>query len=380
LLELVPTNERRRNLVVAALVVLAFPSLAFNGSAAADYAGPIHSDEQLRRLTDYQGPVRSDGILRAWREQFLGQRFNRAIAITEIGGWGTVWGRKTPEDAMDDALRNCRDVRRPENLIHECHLYAVNNAVVYPRREYELPKLKVDFGNFSLREDYFFYGPRRSKGVIVWSHGTSRDKCLEARHPAAWSFITRFNLDGWDVLRFDRDQCPDLLPRALSQMAASIPQLHDAGYRQIVLAGQSRGAWQSLQILLAPGVARLVSAVIGVAPARHGTNPAAAEQGWADWISLIDHLDAPQVAIALVFFPKDEYTPDAFKRAAYAATALAKKGNPSMIVYEEEGVIAGHSGGGNRQFTDKFSPCLIQFLNSSGRDRVCGTAGLAARG
>jgi hypothetical protein len=201
--------------------------------------------------------------------------------------------------------------------------------------------------------------------VIVWSHGTAHDKCVEARQSAAWSFITRFNLDGWDVLRFDRDQCPDLLPRALSQMAASIPQLHDAGYRQIVLAGQSRGAWKSLQILLAPGVARLVSAVIGVAPARHGANPAAAERGWADWISLIDHLDAPQVAIALVFFPKDEYTPDALKRAAYAATALAKKGNPSMIVYEEEGVISGHGGGGNRQFTDKFSPCLIQFLNSS---------------
>src|SRR5262249_9529142 len=153
--------------------------------------------------------------------------------------------------------------------------------------------------------------------------------------------------DGWDVLRFDRDQCPDLLPRALSQMAASIPQLHDAGYRRIVLAGQSRGAWQSLQILLAPGVAQHVSAVIGVAPARHGKNlPFAAEQGWADWISLIDHLDAPQVAIALISFPQDEYTPDARKRAAYAATALAQKGNAYMIVYEEEGVITGHAGGG----------------------------------
>jgi hypothetical protein len=139
LLELVPTNERGRKLVIAALVVLAFPSLAFNGSAAADYAGPIHTDEQLRRLTDYQGPVRSDRILRAWREQFLGQRFNRAIAITEVGGWGTVWARKTPEDAMDGALRNCRDVRSPENLLHECRLYAVNNAVVYPAESMNYP-------------------------------------------------------------------------------------------------------------------------------------------------------------------------------------------------------------------------------------------------
>jgi hypothetical protein len=127
-LKLVPTNERRRKLAIAAVVVLAFPSLVFNGSAAADYAGPIHTDEQLRRLTDYQGPVRSDRILRAWREQFLGQRFNRAIAIT--GGWGTVWGRKTPEDAMDERVTKLP--RCPENLIHECHLYAVNNAVVYP--------------------------------------------------------------------------------------------------------------------------------------------------------------------------------------------------------------------------------------------------------
>jgi pimeloyl-ACP methyl ester carboxylesterase len=129
-------------------------------------------------------------------------------------------------------------------------------SIVYPGLEYEVLKLNVSFGSFTLREDYFLYGPQRAKGVIVWSHGTFNPggTWVDQRQSAAWAFITRFNLDGWDVLRFDRDPCFDTMPRALSQMATSIPQLHAAGYKRIVLAGQSRGAWQSLQVLQVPGV------------------------------------------------------------------------------------------------------------------------------
>ena len=244
----------------------------------------------------------------------------------------------------------------------------------------QLPQAAGEFGSFHRSSEYSYWGPQRAKGVIVWSHGTpSLGDCADRQPARAPAFIMRFNLDGWDILRFDRDPCSDQINQAVAQIATSLPQLKTAGYRRIVLAGQSRGAWHSLEALSVPGLAAYVSAVIGVSPAKHGTNIRyVTETGSYEWKVLIDHLATPRVPIALIFFQRDDYIPDAPQRAAYAAAALAQKGNQAVVIYEDEGAGVGHGGATNVRFTEKYSACLIRFLDAGERAGPCATAAMAA--
>jgi hypothetical protein len=237
-----------------------------------------------------------------------------------------------------------------------------------------------EFGSLHPSPDYSFWGPQRAKGVIVWSHGTpSLGDCAD-RHPGrAPAFISRFNLDGWDILRFDRDPCSDQINQAIAQIAAALPQLQAAGYRRIVLAGQSRGAWHSLEALSVPGLAAYVSGIIGVSPAKHGTKLGyVTETGSYEWKVLLDHLAAPRVSIALIFFPDDPYIPDAPQRAAHATAALAQKGNQAVVIYEDQGAGIGHGGASNVRFTEKYTACLIRFVNAGERIGPCATGGMTA--
>ena len=243
----------------------------------------------------------------------------------------------------------------------------------------QTPRAITEFGSFHRPPDYSFYGPQQAKGVIVWSHGTPSLGECDRQLRAAPAFITRFNLDGWDILRFDRDPCFDQINQAVAEIATSLPQLQAAGYRRIVLAGQSRGAWHSLAALSVPGLAAYVSAVIGISPAKHGTKLRyVTETGSYEWNVLLDHLAAPRVSIALIFFPQDPYIPDAPQRAAHAASALAQNGNPAVVIYETEGAGVGHGGAGNVRFTEKYSACLIRFVDAGERIGPCATGGIAA--
>ena len=69
------------------------------------------------------------------------------------------------------------------------------------------------------------------------------------------------------------------MPRSLPRLAASarraanwlrddLAELRRRGYRQVVVAGQSRGGWDALMILNQAGLADVV---IAIAPAAHGT-------------------------------------------------------------------------------------------------------------
>ena len=75
-------------LIVASAAVVLGPT----PPARADYAGPAHSDEQIKRLMEYRGPGTNPVLLRVWQTEFLGERFNRAIAVSQGGGYRVNWG------------------------------------------------------------------------------------------------------------------------------------------------------------------------------------------------------------------------------------------------------------------------------------------------
>ncbi len=84
-----------------------------------------------------------------------------------------------------------------------------------------------------------------AKGVLVWVPGTyGRDQPAAAstglRGPGAAA--------GMDVWCFDRDRGDNPLDRGAAMLARHVQTLREQGYRQVIIAGHSRGAWIALTV------------------------------------------------------------------------------------------------------------------------------------
>ncbi len=93
-------------------------------------------------------------------------------------------------------------------------------------------------------------GPARAKGVVLYMHGIAANK--DSYHHALPSYISLLHLDGWEVLRHNRSNTQDRFHDSTQAILKAVGELKGAGYRKIVLAGQSRGAWFAVSIALNP--------------------------------------------------------------------------------------------------------------------------------
>src|SRR5438445_11699776 len=109
-------------------------------------------------------------------------------------------------------------------------------------------------------------GPAKAKGVIVWSHGRSiNTEDSESPSPA---YLTALRDDGWDAMRFDRLSQGDTLSDSTKRLVEYTAQLKRDGYKQVILSGQSFGAFLAL---MAADSSSDVDAVIATAPAAYGS-------------------------------------------------------------------------------------------------------------
>ncbi|WP_337996825.1 hypothetical protein [Oleispirillum naphthae] len=354
--------------------------------AAALFAAPVraetpfvpHTDAEIARLTEYRGPARSEEILSIWRGLFLGMPGHRAFAVSPDGAFGTAWSHASREKAAEGALKYCAAREAKAKRENACAVYAADAEIVHPGAAYALREISFSVGDFTSGPEYFYRGPERAKGVIVWQHG--KHGTIDQRKGAAYPIVNRLNLAGWDILRFDRDPDYDQLWWALSHLESSLPQLKALGYKRIVLAGQSRGAIQSLHILENAKAAPLVDAVLATAPAENGTGSASVLSAPDEWRQTVERLPAaPRIAIA--FFGKDPYNPQAEEKAALARQAFAARGQAAVVIYENDprmlvrkdadGNPSGHYGAATREFTDKYADCLEAFLDTGAKSGAC---------
>src|SRR5579862_3108456 len=108
-------------------------------------------------------------------------------------------------------------------------------------------------------------GPARARGAVVWNHGRSLDS--EDYLAPTPPYLRALRDGGWDVFRFDRLRDSDTLSASSRRLVAIVTELKHRGYRRIVLAGQSFGAFLAL---MAADEASAVDAVIATAPAAFG--------------------------------------------------------------------------------------------------------------
>lgn len=299
-------------------------------------------------------PYVDDRGQRYFRETFQQQGLHRAMAIGPGNRWYAWVGASSVEDAKKRAIEGCTKQASPP-----CALYAVNGYVVWGKdgdtipRYAEAPRL----GRF-MPSDYLpVRGPQAAPGVVVWSHGYYRG--IDATVGMPHAYVNRFHAAGWDVYRYNR-QWVDQLSADIEGLIESVNAAKAAGYKKVVLVGQSQGAWISMEAL-ARGVK--ADAVISTAMARHGAPPSSnARSDFRQLMRDIKTRGATDIPVVLTLFDKDDYDPGG--RFADVKDIL-KGSNVPLYFIEHPADLPGHGAGSSSKFNDRFGACIVRFVTSS---------------
>lgn len=330
-------------LIVAGATLLVAPL----GVVGAQQAAPPINAEAAKSLSDFQnfGP-------------------HRAFVIGADGraSWYVGVGGGDPGTAVSAALKRCEERGKPPCVLHVVNNYTVTGSdwrAQVPQRAADTP----DIGRLRPEPFWSMRGPNLAAGLIVWSHGYMAGKNSTSSAPQPW--IGRFTRIGYDLYRFDREWIVDWAGDATA-LAEAVRKAREMGYRRVVLAGQSAGAWVSLAAM-ARGAP--VDGVISIAAAHHGEvakmrDPARARSEWQNMIGALR--TGPRVVIAN--FSEDTY--DVGNRMSDARTAFARSGVDVVIIDNPEG-FKGHSAGGDLVFARRFGGCIESFIDKGTRQPPC---------
>lgn len=276
--------------------------------------------------------------------------------------WAMTSGHASPAEAEREAMSICerqlRQMRRPLNS--PCRLLASDGRIVGG------PAIAIEqggIGPFTRSAFHLHRGPAAAEGVVVWGHGYGGTR-EEMRGAALPGFLTALNEAGYDVLRFDRVPGDDALYVTLPRLVRALPLLRQAGYRRVILGGQSRGGWQAM--LAAAERPDLVDAVLAAAPAAHGEVGQSAEvraHALEDFRRVLSGLRATPMRVMVMLFDEDEFDPDPNQRAQAVAAMAGAREAPALALWAQ-GPARGHSGIADWRFTRDYAACVLTLLRS----------------
>jgi pimeloyl-ACP methyl ester carboxylesterase len=291
--------------------------------------------------------------------QRLGPHRAFTVAADGKGYWWAGSSGGDPGRAVAAATKLCEQRSKDK-----CSLYAVNNVVLNGREWMSAaPPLLPHIGRLRPQPYWENRGPQRAAGLIVWSHGYMLGQDATASAPQGE--VAYFTLEGYDLYRFDRQYIRDW-PGDANDLASAVRQARTMGYRRVVLAGQSAGAWVSLAATMrgAP-----VDGVISVSAAHHGKVKDMRDVSLArsEWQHIVRGIK-PGPRLVIVNFKNDEY--DVGGRMDDARAAFAASGVDAVIIADPEG-FSGHGAANGTAFPRKFGACIDAFIETGARRLPC---------
>jgi pimeloyl-ACP methyl ester carboxylesterase len=145
---------------------------------------------------------------------------------------------------------------------------------------------------------------------------------------------------GLDIWRFDRTRGADPLVGSAEALVRGVQALRAGGYRRVLVAGHSRGAWIALSVLAHPG---LVDGVVAISPAAFGTRPERQAEGMAAWTALWRAAGRAHTPVVLVQLADDPYDPTPARRHDVAVADSRRVGLKLLSVFLPE-QPRGHGG------------------------------------
>ncbi len=207
-------------------------------------------------------------------------------------------------------------------------------------------------------------GPVAARGAVVWLHG-SYDSAHEPPPPLP-DWMRHLPERGYDVWLFNRQRGADGLESGGAGLLEGLAGLRRAGYRRVVVAGFSRGAFIALAALARPDLA---DAVAAVSPAAHGTR---AERRAVALAAFRERMAAAGATrLALVLLRDDPFEPDAVARAAAARESRVGRAG-SLLLVDRPPAPRGHMGSFEPPFDADFGACIAAFLDGVAGAGSCG--------
>jgi pimeloyl-ACP methyl ester carboxylesterase len=200
-------------------------------------------------------------------------------------------------------------------------------------------------------------GPEHSTGVIIWNHG--RSLTVEDSESPTPPFLRMLRESGWDVLRFDRPRNGDTLTDSTRRLVDHVAELKHQGYRRVVLAGQSFGAFLAL---MAADASDDVDAVVATAPAAFGSFDEFYQSWRLNAIRLYPLLERVRRArVMLFFFHGDDFDPGG--RGERSRAILSEHGLGFAVV-DQPAFLVGHWASSTGLFLRRFGGCVRDFLDA----------------
>jgi pimeloyl-ACP methyl ester carboxylesterase len=200
-------------------------------------------------------------------------------------------------------------------------------------------------------------GPERATGVIVWNHG--RSITVEDSESPTPPFLRTLRDGGWDVMRFDRPRDGDTLTDSTRHLVDHVTRLKHDGYRRIVLAGQSFGAFLAL---MAADASDNVDAVVATAPAAFGSFDEFYDSWRLNATRLYPLLERIKRArVMLFYFHGDDFDPGG--RGDRSRAILSEHGLGFAVV-DQPAFLVGHWASSTGLFLRRFGACIRDFVGA----------------
>ncbi|MDR3538653.1 MAG: hypothetical protein P4L71_19310 [Acetobacteraceae bacterium] len=203
-------------------------------------------------------------------------------------------------------------------------LLAAGTAEMGPAWGADLPEAPP----FHVSATFHPVGPIAAQGALVWLHGTY-DRAA-AGPPAEPDIVGRLAAGGFDVWRFDRTRGADGLDAGGEGLVRGLEALRRAGYRRLLVAAHSRGAWIALRVLAHAGLA---DGVVAISPAAFGPRPERQAEAMADWTAMWRAARPAQTRVVLVQLREDPYDPDPAARRDVAVAESKRAGLKLLSVF-----------------------------------------------
>jgi dienelactone hydrolase len=201
-------------------------------------------------------------------------------------------------------------------------------------------------------------GAAQAKGVVVWSHGRSIN-AEDSQSPTPF-YLRALRDGGWDVLRFNRAQRSDTLADSTTQLVGYVSELKQKGYRQVVLAGQSFGAFLAL---MAADESAEVDAVVATAPAAYGSFDDFYDSWRLNATKLYPLLEKVKRARVMVFyFHDDDFDPGG--RGERSREILQSRGLGYAVV-DQPAFLTGHWASSTGLFLRRYGNCIREFAENT---------------
>jgi pimeloyl-ACP methyl ester carboxylesterase len=227
------------------------------------------------------------------------------------------------------------------------------------------PVTLTEFNALKIRNS----GPDKAYGAIYFIDGLDPASRMPDSFKPTYPYLYELNAKfGWDVIsakypNAEKDIAGSV-PRSVQYVTERVKALKAEGYKKIVLAGQSWGAWVSISVADHDDSAKLLDGLLIVAPAAYGAKNLGGKdnpyylQNLTEYVRTIKSVRTPTVA---VFFKDDDYDPG--ERGDVTDAFFSRSKTPLLLIDRPAG-LAGHGAGWLPSFADTYASCIGDFFKT----------------